>query len=561
MTGHSFNVHSSEDPISREYFHHSSGQRVNTDIVLIEAIRKQYPNLELVIVPTIATNLIAYAAAGYAKITPIEDAVRDPVYGVGIKWRYFAPPYRRLDGNSGGFVQNVIFGKYEYSYKDHSFILYVANGRDGSSSYPAITMQYILTANEHKLDEVLKQAGIWGNQLHNEVWVFDQGYWQKSAELYNSVQKASWENVILDEGMKKALIADVENFFDNQDTYARLQVPWKRGIIYYGPPGNGKTISIKAMMHSLYQRGQDGDDRLAVPTLYVRSLSSYGGPEYALKMIFAKARQEAPCYLVFEDLDSIVSDNVRSYFLNEVDGLKSNDGILMIGSTNHLDRLDPGIAKRPSRFDRKYYFPDPDRGQRVQYAHFWQHKLKSNKDLEFPDVLCDKIADVTDKFSFAYMQEAFIATLLAIAVRDGKDQAINEQDIHQWAGPADPMTEVDRQACIDRLKHQGGGNHPDVDKLELWVEFQKQVKILREEMDEKDQKINKGRQRNAETRQKMMERQRFIGKQQTLDLPSRPTGSDENTTRYLDELDALLHGRSDATNMVIRDSPSRTYIP
>ena len=45
-------------------------------------------------------------------------------------------------------------------------------------------------------------------------------------------------------------------------------------------------------------------------------------------MIFSKARQEAPCYLVFEDLDSIVSDRVRSYFLNEVDGLNTNDGIL-----------------------------------------------------------------------------------------------------------------------------------------------------------------------------------------------------------------------------------------
>lgn len=54
-----------------------------------------------------------------------------------------------------------------------------------------------------------------------------------------------------------------------------------------------------------------------------------------------------------EDLDSVVSDDVRSYFLNAVDGIAKNDGIFMIGSTNHLDRLDPGIAKRPSRFDRK----------------------------------------------------------------------------------------------------------------------------------------------------------------------------------------------------------------
>ena len=52
-------------------------------------------------------------------------------------------------------------------------------------------------------------------------------------------------------------------------------------------------------MHSLYQRGVEGDSRLAVPTLYVRTLSSYGGPEYSIQQIFAKARKEAPCYLVF----------------------------------------------------------------------------------------------------------------------------------------------------------------------------------------------------------------------------------------------------------------------
>lgn len=514
MTGHSFTVHSHEDATSREYFHHSSGQRVNTDLVLIEALRRQYPHLELVIVPQNATDLITYASAGYATITPLEDPVKDPVYGVGVKWRSFVPASRRLDQGPGAFVEMVIFGKYMYKWKDLEFILYVADGRDGQASYPSVTIQYVLTANEHKLDELLKVASMWGSQLHNEVWVFDQGYWQKSAELYNSVQKASWENVILDEDMKKALIADVENFFDGQKTYQDLKVPWKRGVIYYGPPGNGKTISIKAMMHSLYQRGANGDSRLAVPTLYVRTLSSFGGPEYSLRSIFNKARQEAPCYLVFEDLDSIVSDNVRSYFLNEVDGLKSNDGILMVGSTNHLDRLDPGIAKRPSRFDRKYYFSDPNYDQRVQYAQFWQKKLKSNKDVEFPDKLCDKIAEITDKFSFAYMQEAFIAALLAIAVRGGKDQATAARDARRWAGPADPMTIVDMQACLGTLFEKVDGEDTDLDKLELWIEIQKQVKILREEMEE---------ERNA---------------------ANRPITGSYNATRYRDELDVLLHGRS-----------------
>lgn len=205
-------------------------------------------------------------------------------------------------------------------------------------------------------------------------------------------------------------------------------------------------------MHALYER------KAPIPTLYVRSLSSFGGPEYSINSIFSLARRTAPCYLVFEDLDSIVQDNVRSYFLNEVDGIKRNDGILMLGSTNHLDRLDPGISKRPSRFDRKYLFPNPNEPQRVLYAQYWQKKLESNKDVDFPDALCGAIARITDGFSFAYIQEAMVASLLAVAARSGSD--------HESEG--------------------GSGGDEDLDKLILWKEIKKQVKILRDEIGDKD---------------------------------------------------------------------------
>ncbi|KAF2132185.1 P-loop containing nucleoside triphosphate hydrolase protein [Dothidotthia symphoricarpi CBS 119687] len=485
MTGSSSTAQSREDWVSREYFHHSSAQRVNTDIVLVEALRKQYPDLELVVVPEGSINLIAYASAGFATATPLQDAVRDPIYGPGVSWRAYAPPARRLDGKSGVMVESVIFGKYAYKWNDEDFILYIADGRDGGSSYPSVTNHYLLTSSTHKVDELIKEATHWGHELHDEVWVFDQGYWQKSRELWNSVQKSTWDNVILDEEMKNALITDVENFFDSQDTYQKLKVPWKRGVIYYGPPGNGKTISIKALMRSLYQRGsEEGDSRLSVPTLYVRTLVSYGGPEFSINQIFSKARQQAPCFLVFEDIDSLINDSVRSYFLNAVDGLQSNDGILMVGSTNHLDRLDPGIAKRPSRFDRKYYFPDPNFDERVQYAKFWQGKLEDNKDLDFPDKLCSKIAEITDKFSFAYMQEAFVASLLAIAARGGKDEDVMEGEKHHWAGHMDPLTNAEQMAWVDRFDRETEKPDAEVDSLELWKEMQKQVKILKEEIKE-----------------------------------------------------------------------------
>ncbi|KAF1949137.1 P-loop containing nucleoside triphosphate hydrolase protein [Byssothecium circinans] len=523
MTGNNFTINSHEDQTAREYFHHSSGQRVNTDAVLVEALRKQYPSLDLVVVPQGSLNLLAYASAGLATATPLEDPVKDPVYGIGLKWRAFIPPARRLTDSPGAMVERVIFGKFLYKWKEQEFILYIASGRDGGSSFPEVTNNYILTSQEHKVDELVKEATLWGHELHDEVWVFDGGYWQKSRELYESVQKSNWEDVILEEGMKKAIIADVENFFDGRDTYQNLKVPWKRGIIYYGPPGNGKTISIKAMMHALYQRGAHGNTKLSVPTLYVRTLSSFGGPEYSLNSIFSKARQVAPCYLVFEDLDSIVNDHVRSYFLNEVDGLKSNDGILMVGSTNHLDRLDPGISKRPSRFDRKYYFPNPDFDQRVQYAKFWQGKLKDNEDLDFPDALCPAVAKITDKFSFAYMQEAFVASLLAIASRSNKDADQADREANRWAGPQDPMITARHHAWIRNILP--GSEDPALDGLVLWKELQKQVEILREEMDKETEQVVGGNARSLAHRSR-----------------ADAAGRGKIPSRFKDELDEKLHG-------------------
>ncbi|CAJ2510272.1 Uu.00g061720.m01.CDS01 [Anthostomella pinea] len=453
-----------EDETTQTWFEHSTAKRIHTDTLIAQTLAKQYPNLDLVIAPpTNGLNLLAYANSGHASYDAVEET--GTVFPSTLSWTMYAAPARRIDGSMGRLIEKLNFGKFVYKWKDEEFVLYMADCRDGTMSYPQQTNHYILTAKRQQAEALILEAGRWATELHGELFVFDQGGWQKNAELYRSVMKASWDNVILDADMKKAIIDDHLNFFESRKTYQRLQVPWKRGIIYYGPPGNGKTISIKAMMHTLYSRDEP------VPTLYVRSLVSYAGPEYSLRIIFEKARQFAPCYLVFEDLDSIVSDNVRSYFLNEVDGLKNNDGIFMIGSTNHLDRLDPGISKRPSRFDRKYLFPDPNLGDRIAYCKFWQSKLADNDDIKFPDKLCTAIAEIMDKFSFAYMQEAFVAALLAIAretesTLPSKEVVTRDMD-DGWLG-------------VSLVDGDDGLN-----ELVLWVEIKKQVEILREGMKEK----------------------------------------------------------------------------
>lgn len=58
--------------------------------------------------------------------------------------------------------------------------------------------------------------------------------------------------------------------------------------------------------------------------------SDWAGDEAGIKDIFARARAEAPCLLVLEDLDSLITDMNRSFFLNEVDGIEGNDGLLLV---------------------------------------------------------------------------------------------------------------------------------------------------------------------------------------------------------------------------------------
>lgn len=101
--------------------------------------------------------------------------------------------------------------------------------------------------------------------------------------------------------MKENLIQDVQGFFDNKELYKRFSVPWKRGVILHGLPGNGKTISIKALINTLNNRSEP------VPSLYVKSFEACSGEKSSIDEIFKHARKMAPCLLIFEDIDSLVS--------------------------------------------------------------------------------------------------------------------------------------------------------------------------------------------------------------------------------------------------------------
>lgn len=202
-------------------------------------------------------------------------------------------------------------------------------------------------------------------------------------------------------------------------------------------------------MHTLNDR--------KIPCLYVKS-ASY---TYQIAAIFRLARAVSPCMLILEDIDTIVTPSTRSYFFNEVDGLENNDGILMVASTNHLDQLDPGLSKRPSRFDRKYLFPLPSKDERVLYCQYWREKLKDKEEIDFPKKLCGPMAAITDEFSFAYLKEAFVSALLELARNHTEDF---DWDVEDEEG------------------HDAFGEFGDLDKYKIWRYFKEQVKLLRDEI-------------------------------------------------------------------------------
>lgn len=262
---------------ARTYFDHSSAPRTNTDAVLVDSLRSEYPSLHLTVVPQSSCNLLTFANAGNGGLAAIDN---EPDR---LRWSVFVPPATRLDGGAGALAEQVKFGKFLLDWQGKEYVVFVAEGRDGGSAYPSVTNQYVLSPSVDATDRLLLAAGEWANELHGEVWVFDGGRWQKSAQLWESVAKASWDDVILDREMKDAIRGDVDHFFDSRETYENLKVPWKRGIIYYGPPGNGKTISIKATMHALYER------KPAIPTLgelkYIIVHSATGANEIVVRSI------------------------------------------------------------------------------------------------------------------------------------------------------------------------------------------------------------------------------------------------------------------------------------
>ena len=276
------------------------------------------------------------------------------------------------------------------------------------------TRHYWIVAEDRGVAESFYNAVCeWYCEVRGEILVYHDGAFLKDKALFQSIKNATFDNLILPHCLKKQIQDDFEQFLASAELYEQYQIPWKRGAILIGPPGNGKTHTVKALINELEK-----------PCLYVRSFKAqYGTEQDHMSEVFQRARMTPPCLIVLEDLDSMIDDQNRSFLLNELDGFNSNNGVVVIATTNHPERLDPAILDRPSRFDRKYYFQLPAEAERLAYIAKWNERLQP--ELRVSKGGAERVVNKTEGFSFAYLKELCVTSIVQW-MSSGREQSMDQ---------------------------------------------------------------------------------------------------------------------------------------
>ena len=220
-------------------------------------------------------------------------------------------------------------------------------------------------------------------------------------EIFLETPKVLWSDIGGSGDVKKTLNEVVEWPLKFEQHMEALSLTPQKGILFYGPPGCSKTLTAKAVAT------ESGLNFIAVKGAELTSMY-VGESERSVREVFRKARAAAPSIIFFDEIDSIGSErdssgtkglNVLTTLLNEMDGIESLKGVLVLAATNKPEVLDPALL-RPGRFDSLIYISPPSQSARKEIL-----RIRTNKVPLADDVDIDDLSVRTDGFSGAEIVE------------------------------------------------------------------------------------------------------------------------------------------------------------
>lgn len=202
----------------------------------------------------------------------------------------------------------------------------------------------------------------------------------------------TWDDLVLPDSIIKSVKDDLEFWIKSEDLYKKNKLVYHRAYLLCGPPGNGKT-SVARVILSTYNF-----------TGYMFSFTNKRLDDADLINMFEEAKQRAPSLILLEDLDKSFDhtsfcNTSLECLLNCLDGISTNEGIVVIATANDPLKLDRAIRHRPGRFDVIVDFGNPDYNQRKQYL-----KKLFGIDAQISDTIFNQVIGETEGMSMAFVK-------------------------------------------------------------------------------------------------------------------------------------------------------------
>jgi|CXWL01.1.fsa_nt_gi energy-coupling factor transporter ATP-binding protein EcfA2 len=223
------------------------------------------------------------------------------------------------------------------------------------------------------------------------------------------------------------VLKDIQSFWTREAVFRKYNLSYKRGIMLYGPPGSGKSCTLRMIAEDVIQRGGVIFNFGESPDMF-----------YEGYMSFRTIQPETPIVVLMEDVDGILSSMAESKVLNILDGVKQIDKIVFLATTNYPSQLKARVMNRPSRFDKRFEVGYPSAESRELY---FTSLFKDDDISQFPVAMSSIVADTKD-MTFAHLRELFVSVHIlgdtyenAIeTLRSMKTQVLEDEDFKQKKG-------------------------------------------------------------------------------------------------------------------------------